>query len=418
LKYLSLSDEQKELALFLGGSLIAKVLSFVLFFIIIRFLTPEEVGEIEIYNTTTSLLLPILSLQVGEANIRFLSGNYEQNRPYLTNIITIIICQIFFIIGLAIFVPQKLVMLTVIVMIINNFLALYARAINKNQYFRLIEIVQRISMIAMLYGIFLYHTKGYMWITVISYLISDIVIAICLRKTFKFVRSTFRKDIIKEVISYSAPLILNSLGWWLITSADRYFIRYFYSESFVGTYSVVTKISSAVMLIMQNIYYVFQKRYISYYDQGIKIPHHLNKTYLNVTFWLTGIGLLCPKELLLLLFGKQYSQSLGLYYLFVPTIMYWSLSVLYGIGYLLKKKTKEASTTTLFCATINVGLNSFLINKYAISGAIYSTTISLFLWFLIRYISQRDTLNCRMTIKNGFIILILQMLSIWRYINY
>ncbi len=154
MKYLSLSDEQKELALFLGGSLIAKVLSFVLFFIIIRFLTPEEVGEIEIYNTTTSLLLPILSLQVGEANIRFLSGNYEQNRPYLTNIITIIICQIFFIIGLAIFVPQKLVMLTVIVMIINNFLALYARAINKNQYFRLIEIVQRISMIAMLYGIF------------------------------------------------------------------------------------------------------------------------------------------------------------------------------------------------------------------------------------------------------------------------
>ena len=58
------SEEEKELALFLSGSFIAKILSFVLFFIIIRFLTPEEVGEIELYNTNISLLLPICSLQI------------------------------------------------------------------------------------------------------------------------------------------------------------------------------------------------------------------------------------------------------------------------------------------------------------------------------------------------------------------
>ena len=418
MRYLPLSEEQKELALFMGGSFIAKILSFVLFFIIIRFLTPEEVGEIEIYNTNTSLLLPVLSLQIGEANIRFLSGDYEKNRTYLTNILFVILCQVLFISGLILFLPQKLLFLTIIAMIMNSFLALYARAINRNQYFRLIEIIQRISMILLIYGICLYKTRGYIWATIISYIISDAVIAFCLRDSFKLDRTSVKREIIREVAGYSAPLILNSLGWWLITSADRYIIRFFYSEAYVGIYSVVTKIASAVMLVMQNIYYVFQKRYITCYDRGMEIPQNLNRTYLAVTFCITAAGLLCPKWLLVLLFGSRYQSSLGLYYLFVPTTMYWSLSVLYGVGYLLKKDTKGASATTLFSAVVNVVLNWILIRRFDISGAIISTTISLFLWFLMRYIKQKEILSCRLSVKYGLIITALQTLAVFRYANY
>lgn len=418
LKNLTLSEEQKELALFLGGSFIAKILSFVLFFIIIRFLTPKEVGQVELYNTNISLLLPVLSLQIGEANIRFLSDDYDKNRIYLTNIVFVIMCQILIITGFIIIFPQKLLFLTVITMVINSFLALYARAINRNQYFRLIEIIQRTSMIALVYGILLYKTIGYMWVTIASYLLSDIIIAFCLRNSFKFSRRAVDRNIIREIVGYSAPLVLNSLGWWLITSADRYIIRYFYSESYVGIYSVATKIASAVMLIMQNIYYVFQKRYIMCYDKGMEIPQHLNRTYLNVTFCITGAGLLCPVWFLKILFGSQYEESLGLYYLFVPTIMYWSLSVLYGVGYLLKKDTKGASTTTLASAVVNVALNWILIKRYAISGAIISTTISLFLWFAVRYIKQKETICCRLSLKYTFVIVGIQAFSIIRYAIY
>ena len=160
LKKYKFSEEQKELALFLSGSFIAKILSFALFFIIIRFLTPEEVGEIELYNTNISLLLPICSIQIGEANIRFLTDNYDKNKVYLTNIIFIMLCQLVFLAALILFLPQKLLFLTVVAMIINSFLALYARAINRNQYFRLIEIIQRVSMIVLVYEIFLYKTIG------------------------------------------------------------------------------------------------------------------------------------------------------------------------------------------------------------------------------------------------------------------
>ena len=173
------SEEEKELALFLSGSFIAKILSFVLFFIVIRFLTPEEVGEIELYNTNISLLLPICSLQIGEANIRFLTNDYDENKSYLTNIVFVMICQLIFLAIFIVLLPQKLLFLTVAAMIVNSFLALYARAINRNQYFRLIEIIQRVSMIVLIYGIFLFKTIGFMWVTIFSYVISDIIVAFC-----------------------------------------------------------------------------------------------------------------------------------------------------------------------------------------------------------------------------------------------
>ncbi|MBS6377045.1 MAG: oligosaccharide flippase family protein [Clostridium sp.] len=412
------SEEEKELALFLSGSFIAKILSFVLFFIVIRFLTPEEVGEIELYNTNISLLLPICSLQIGEANIRFLTNDYDENKSYLTNIVFVMICQLIFLAIFIVLLPQKLLFLTVAAMIVNSFLALYARAINRNQYFRLIEIIQRVSMIVLIYGIFLYKTIGYMWVTIFSYVISDIIVAFCLKDSFKFNRQTISKKIIGEVVGYSMPLILNSLGWWLITSADRYIIQYFYTASYVGTYSVVTKVSSAVMLIMQNIYYVFQKRYIICYDRGERVSEHFSKAYFYITFFITGIGLLCPNWLLISLFGSQYKESLGLYYLFMPTIMYWSLSVFYGMGYLLKKDTKGASTTTLLSAIVNIILNCIMIKRFDIFGAIVSTTISLFLWFVIRYRKQKEILYCKLKIRYILILLSLQIFSIFRYIAY
>lgn len=418
LKKYKFSEEQKELALFLSGSFIAKILSFALFFLIIRFLTPEEVGEIELYNTNISLLLPICSIQIGEANIRFLTDNYDKNKVYLTNIIFIMLCQLVFLVALILFLPQKLLFLTVVAMIINSFLALYARAINRNQYFRLIEIIQRVSMIVLVYEIFLYKTIGYMWVTILSYVISDIIVAFCLRDSFKLNKQTISKKIIREVVEYSMPLILNSLGWWLITSADRYIIQYFYSASYVGTYSVVTKVSSAIMLIMQNIYYVFQKRYIMHYDRGEKVPIYFSKAYFSITFFITGIGLLCPNWLLISLFGSQYKESLGLYYLFIPTTMYWSLSVFYGIGYLLKKDTHGASTTTLISAVVNIILNCILIKRFDIFGAIVSTTISLFLWFAVRYRKQKEILYCKLNFRYILIIVALQIFSIFRYIAY
>ena len=413
-----MSLERKELLLFMGGSFIAKAFSFLLFFIIVRFLSPSEMGKIELYNTNISLLFPILSLQISEANIRFLSNDYEKNKLYLSNIIFIVLIQVVIIFFAFLIFRRNLVLLTIIFMIFNSFLSLYARAINKSEFFRLSEIIQKLFMIVFIWYILLYKDRGYILVTITSYLISDCIIGFNLRSTFKIDSTQIDFSIIKELIKYTFPLILNGMGWWMITSADRYVIKFFYDDAYVGIYAVVTKMSSIVMLIMQNVYYVYQKKYINCFDRNETIPKRINSEYLGIIFIITFISLIIPKQILQIMLGQQYSSYLGMYYLFVPTVMYWALSVFYGIGYLLNKNTYGISSTTAISALINVILNFVLTNQIGMTGTIVATNFALLVWFLMRYINAKEAINCKLSFKHILLIAFLQIMAIARFLLY
>lgn len=417
MKYIK-NKNNEELMTYMLGSAIVKVITFGMFFYMARKLTQSEMGQIEIYNTNINLFVPLISLQLGEACIRFLTVDRQKNKEYLTNIIIILLIQVSLMLISLFFLPNKLLIITCLLTIINNFIALYSRAIGKFKYFRLIEILQK-SFLAILVICFINKkVEGYIYATILSLIMAIVIIGSRVIETIKIDKSLMNREIIVKVIKYILPLIINAIGWWLITSTDRYIIKYFYSDAEVGIYAVTTKIASILMLFLQNVYYVYQKRYINIHEMKKKIPLEQNIQYIRITIIVTLCSLLLPKQLILLILGKTFSESIGLYYLFVPTIMYWSFSVLFGLGYLISKRTRGASITTIIISLINVCINIILIPKLVIEGAIIATLISLFGWFIIRYVSQRKILNFKMPIRYWVYITLIQILSILFYLIY
>ena len=407
--------ENKELLTYMIGSFVVKIITLGMFFYIAQNLSQAEVGQIEIFNTNVNLIVPLISIQLGEACIRYLGNNLNRNKEYVTNIIAILIVQVVLMSIFLIFSNNKMLLVACLFTILNNFIALYSRSIGEFKYFRLTEIIQK-SLLSILVVIFIKKgVDGYIYATIISLISALFIIGSRIIKKIKIDRSFIKKEIMLGIIKYVSPLIINAIGWWLITSTDRYIIRYFYTDAEVGIYAVATKIAGILMLFLQNIYYVYQKRYINSFELGLKVDEKYNTQYFKITIAITMISLCIPKRLLLLVLGTTFEESVGLYYLFVPSIMYWSLAVLYGLGYLMTKKTKGASATTLISAVVNIIINFILVKQLGIEGAIIATLISLFIWFLLRYLQQKDVINFKIPIVYWVAIIFIQVLSIVIY---
>ena len=73
------------------GNVLSRIVSFFLLAVFTEYLTPQEFGDAELIVTTISLLIPICTLCVSDASVRFLLGK-ENKQATITNGFFITIC--------------------------------------------------------------------------------------------------------------------------------------------------------------------------------------------------------------------------------------------------------------------------------------------------------------------------------------
>ena len=53
----------------------------------------------------------------------------------------------------------------------------------------------------------------------------------------------------RQMLTFSVPLIFNAVSWWIANSSDRLMLNYFNGAGDVGLYSVAAKIPSIITSI-------------------------------------------------------------------------------------------------------------------------------------------------------------------------
>ena len=93
---------------------------------------------------------------------------------------------------------------------------------------------------------------------IMSMTYSAIIISIILSyfsRLDKIIRVKYwNKDVFKEMLRYSIPLIPNAIIWSILALADRIFLKYYYGLEEVGLYSVASKIPM-ILTVIFNIFY-------------------------------------------------------------------------------------------------------------------------------------------------------------------
>lgn len=406
---------KKNLLLFTIGSLFPKFISFFLVPFYTGILTTAEYGLIDIVNTTVGLCLPIFTLNVSGAVMRFTLED-KDNKEYFDISFFIICCANILVGGLllasglisGIKYIHELRIWIFLVFITNSFYDLYQyylRAIDKTKLMIIASCLNSFLVVILnilTLAIFKWGMKGYLVSGVISTTCALMVMISGTSLAFPKIPDCISVNTTgKQLLKYSIPTVFTALAWWINSSLDRYFVTSICGESQNGVYSIAYKIPN-ILGIFQNIFVqAWTLSAIVDFDKDDR-DGFFGKTYdiYNSLMVITCSGLILSNRILS---GFLYSKEFYEAWRYVPLLLVSSLfSALNGyIGSIFSavKETKVTAYSTIISAMVNIVLNMRLIPRYGVTGAAVATLIAYLAAWIMRFAISRKYIH----MKNQFI---------------
>ena len=425
------SDKYRYLAKNIGlltlSSFATKILTFLLVPLYTNILSTEEYGINDLFHTTVSILVPILTLNIQEAVMRF-ALDENSNRK---EVISVGFKYLFT--GSAIVIAG---------LCINHFLRISLLFDKYSIFFFLIFLTQAVSGIVMAYS------RGIDRIAdlSISSVISSIITVVCnvlflvvfrwgligyfvaciagpfIQSIFLALRTNIFKDIIfsqtikytqQEMTTYSRPMIANSIGWWINNAADKYVVIWFLGLAENGIYSVAAKIPS-ILNVLQSIFaQAWTLSAVKDFDKEDR-NGFFAKTYATYNCVMTvGCSLIIATDKILAKFF--YAKESYAAWRFVPwltiAIVFGALSGYIGGFFSAVKNSKIYGTSTMIGAGFNLLLNIILTPQIGAMGAAIATAVSYCIVWIFRFIHSKKFIKLRINLMRdvaSYVLLLVQ----------
>lgn len=388
-------------AVFAISNVISKIILSLLLPLYTRTMTTGEYGTVELITTLSQLFYPALSLSIQDSAFRFAIDREEKAEQVLKNSLVVIFA------GCIIFIPVSLGMngyrgiegywfyfyIFSILSMLRSMLSLYVKGINKTVVFS-IDVVLYNGILALANIILLAGFKkgidGYfMAITVAS--IASIGYLLWNTNIKDAFKEQINRPLLKEMVAYSAPLILNSISWGLTHVVDRMMLTSMMGSDANGIYSAASKIPSLMSVVTT----VFTQAWTISLIQDYETER--DKNFYNTVFKLTHVGcILCALVILLFnnnlfvwILGSSFAESVR----YVPILLIGTLFLTYsnyfGSFFSATKKSTLNMYTSLAGCLFNVVFNWLLIPRIGITGACIATAGSYVVISVTRIISSQ-----------------------------
>lgn len=409
---LSYKKELKTNTVLFGvGEICTKVLQYVIALFLSFFLSTQESGDITLIKTSASLMIPIVSFDIIESVFRFSADKkYENKSVFSVGILfsisgSIVLIPLSFLVNGIFNVSTPIIIyLFVALLMIHNIVHYFVKGIGKVKLYVINSIVFALGTCAVtLLCLYLFRggIKTFFFCYIATYCVC-IVFMFLSGKLWRYISIiSINKNIVLDMIKYSSPLIVNTIGWWLISASDTYITNHFLGKSFVGILSYSHKFPTILNSIYSIFGMAFQLLAISNFNfDNLKEKEQAELSFSNVLDKLTIVlGLfvlliiLCTEPAINLLVSKEYYESWRYVALYTLGMFFFSLASFYGYIYNIKKNNIPLLISTLICGICNIGLCILFYFVFgSLIAAALSTAISYFIVFVFRMIDSRKIL--------------------------
>ncbi|MBL5982259.1 hypothetical protein NAAC61_09805 [Petrotoga sp. 8T1HF07.NaAc.6.1] len=412
----------KNSFLFAIGSIGSKAISFFMLPLYTRMLTTSDYGQLDVLQTTISLLIPLITFQAVEAVFRY-SVDMRENKSASSVLMNgILLCLFGMLISLLLFpvftriepFSSYLLFFYLILFfsMLNGVLKQFVRGLGKIKAFVASDLAYTASFVTFNI-IFLVYLKmglrGYFLSMVLAHLINTFILLV-FGNVFKYLNfKSFSKSFMKSMLAYSVPLIPNSIMWWIIGVSDRYMLTYFLGFDAVGLYAVSHKFPSLLALLNGIFLRAWQLSAMQEY--GKEGYEDFYKNIFGVLslllFLVTGLILLILKPLMSVFVADTFYES----WKYIPFLLignvFQAFSSFFETNYTASKKTKGAFTTSVYGAIVNVGINLLLIPIWGIQAAAFSTMLAYLTMWLLRIFDTKKFVKIKIDWKNLILSIIL-----------
>ncbi len=382
------------------GVAVSQAVAFFLLPVYTRYLTPADYGGLEIFQTTLSILSIILVMGLTTALFRSYF-NYDDEEKRKTVVGTVFI----FLTG------TSFLFLLVFMALAGDFSALFFGSAEYTFYFRVIFLTLFFDVgIAIALSVFRAReeSKKYAIFALIRFLATaglNILFVVVLHKGVLgileggliaafLLYSGLLRDIIrnaklrpsmaelKEMLSFGLPLVPAGLAAWIMTMADRYFLKFLSTPTELGLYSLGYKFGMIVQVLIVGPFNLAWAPFLL----SIAKEKEARQVYSSVLtyFALVAIAValvlsVLSKELLIVATTPPFYDAYKVIPLIAVSYVLYGCYFVFNPGMLIAKKTKYAAAIVGAGAIVNLGLDYLLIPGYGMMGAATATVVSYLL---------------------------------------
>lgn len=386
--------------IFAIGTFSSKLLSFFLTRLYTEVLAQGEYGITDMLQQSGNLLLPLITLGITNAVVRFgLDKGVRKSDVFTTGLLSllggmVLLLLISPLLGLVPLITDYVWLLCIFVFTssLRSLCAQFVRAQNRVKLFAVDGILSTLTTILfniLFLVVFKFGIVGYMFSIICSDILSVIFLMTMARLSrFINVRS-LDLSVMRSMLKYAIPLIPNTVLWWITNVSDRYIVSWVWDESYTGLYAAAYKIPSLVILVSGIFMDAWQISAVTEEEGRNRFYTRITSLYSAFLFVMASGVILFTRFVPHVLFAEEYYEAWRYIPLLTITVVFTCLVNFLGSIYMVEKKSVRSLLTALLSAVINVVLNLLWIPKYGVNGAAAATLICYFVVFVVRLIDTR-----------------------------
>ncbi len=228
-------------------------------------------------------------------------------------------------------------------------------------------------------------------------LLGTLFLALLIRKTFKDILKYFKIEKIKEIWQSAWPIGVIAITTGIMFNLDTVMLGWWQSTEQIGVYAASQRLMQFIYTIPSMIALVlipvFSKTFQENKNKFLEIIQYSLLVMLMIGLPIVIGGIVLSKEIIILVFGKEYIQSYISLSILLPTILAIFPNFIFkNVIYTLDIQ-KKFILNVIIGVLLNICLNLLFIPRYGITGAAITTVISQFLITILNCIKLKKIQN-------------------------
>ena len=415
----------KKTGLYLIGNLSSKLVSVLLIPLYAFFVSAEDLGNYDYYQTIMLMVVPFMFVAIWESILKFLLKNEEKKESIIstTIIFVIAICTVIIAISyisVSIFRIKIDDFSLIIIMIISYSLACiwqyYSRGLKQNNIYVIGSITGTLINFGMNIILLCIFNMGITSLY-ISYIISQISIFMIIEfnlKCFKRVRiKYFDFKLLKEMLKFSSPLVLNLVSMWFISGFGRTLINKTLGAEAQGIYAFANKFGVVINVLGSVISMaLIEEAVIKSKDEGLR--EYFSETIQKLFMMFQSIILIASPAIVIfynIINETPYYSSINVFAYFLIYAMFMTMATNIGAIFQAIEKTKYIFFTTILGAITTIILSVYLIEILGIIGVAIGQISGAIVMLVSRYMICNHYLKLKINFRIIIIMLLIYIIS-------
>ncbi len=390
----------KDIGIYAIGNIGSKLITFLMVPMYTHYVAKSDFGYYDLCLTVCLLLVPFVTLQLRDGAFRFLldcDDTVQRQRivSFVARVmlVTMTISMLVAVV-MALFTDIRYLWYAVGMLIAMSLQEVYSqvfRGLGNNRAFVMVGILSAlgIGVFSILFVVKMgWGIKGIYLANILARVLALILVESRVRLITRHTRLHIDfREVGREIVHYTLPLLPGSLCWWLTGSSDRLFISHFLGLDDNGIYAVAIRFTGIINTLAIIFYQAWQETAILQYhspDRNRFFSKMFNSYIFLLAFIFVGYVFMLKVNYDWLV-ASEYNESVNYIFPLGFSAVIFAIAAFFDMGYQCAKDTKRTLPAIVLAAIVNVALNFLLIKPLGVYGVIVTQLVTYLVLVIYRW---------------------------------